>query len=234
MHIFLLQFLFQPLFAGPAINYKSYNEVRNMIQAGTAPDILKKCYNDAYQKLRYSSSNGITGDYDESGCQGNYYYIKTCSFDFDLNSGSVYFKWTNSPTRAGHEQCRQCPGNQVFSDCHSPCVKTCQNKDDQTVCMAVCEARCGCPSGMVYETANSDYCVYEYQCDAVKECKTIQCESHLWLPKQCLMDFKPQEVKVKYSHSNIDCVENDNFNWRQHKLNVFQGCRATFEYCKNQ
>lgn len=57
-----------------------------------------------------------------------------------------------------------CPvDGQVFTECASPCPRTCDNVNETIVCNATCQGGCECPTGMVIDMETMR-CVNSSQC----------------------------------------------------------------------
>ncbi|XP_067901941.1 mucin-6-like [Heterodontus francisci] len=59
-----------------------------------------------------------------------------------------------------------CPGNQIYQECGSPCLSTCLNP--QFTCDSYCKPGCFCPTGTVLNYITSqDMCIPRHQCPCV-------------------------------------------------------------------
>ncbi|XP_012888807.1 PREDICTED: mucin-6 [Dipodomys ordii] len=86
----------------------------------------------------------------------------------------------------------QCPANQIYQECGTPCIGTCSNP--QHSCSSTCTSGCFCPDGMVLNDLTTNHtCVPISQCPCMlggalyqpgqatrAACRTCQCSMGRW------------------------------------------------------
>ncbi|XP_045151939.1 von Willebrand factor [Echinops telfairi] len=120
-------------------------------------------------------------------------YARACA-----REGVVLYGWTE------HSTCRPaCPAGMEYTECVSPCTRTCQSLHINGVCQEQCVDGCSCPDGQLLD---EDRCVEPAECSCVhsgkryppgsslsQDCNTCICRNSLWVcsneecPGECLV-----------------------------------------------
>ncbi|XP_043943406.1 von Willebrand factor [Protopterus annectens] len=147
------------------------------------------------------------GDTKECRCQAFLEYARTCA-----QHGYILRDWTKQSACGV-----ACPAGMEYSECISPCTKTCQSLNINEVCEERCIDGCRCPEDKVLD---GDHCVDISDCSCIhngkhyepgssisRDCNSCICRHGMWV---CTNEDCPGECFIS-GQSHFKSFDNKHF-----------------------